>query len=226
MHRLWPVCGGHATDVAWKGELMEPWVTPWSPVTDWFTFHPFPATDKNECLNSTACPLTATCNNTQGSYLCVCNPGFETPAGRAHFTGSRGTCIGKQILWRLPVKISSEKELRKTNNASVQIWLQYANNLSIPQYLNTVTWYSCLYMCITCVRVRQSLQLVQFFAIPWTVARQAALSMGFSRQEYCSGLPFPSPRDIPDPKIKPWSPTLQADSLQSEPPGKPKYVLN
>ena len=76
------------------------------------------------------------------------------------------------------------------------------------------------------MHVCQSLQLVQFFAIPWTVACQAALSMGFSRQEYCSGLPFPSPRDIPDPKIKPWSPTLQADSLQSEPPGKPKYVLN
>ena len=133
---------------------MEPWVTPWSPVTDWFTLHPFPATDKNECLNSTACPLTATCKNTRGSYLCVCNPGFETPDRRAQFTGSRGTCIGKQILWRLPVKISLEKELTKTNNASVQILLPYANNLSIPQYLSTVIWYSCLcvhnmYVCVS-----------------------------------------------------------------------------
>ena len=44
---------------------------------------------------------------------------------------------------------------------------------------------------------------------------------GISRQEYWSGLPFPSPGDLPDPGIKPWSPTLQADTLTSEPPGKP-----
>ena len=48
---------------------------------------------------------------------------------------------------------------------------------------------------------------------PWTVARRVPLSMGFSRQEYCSGLPFPSPGDLPDPGIKPRSPALQADSL-------------
>ena len=54
----------------------------------------------------------------------------------------------------------------------------------------------------------------------WTVALQASLSMGFSRQEYQSALPFPSPGDLPDPGIKPRSPTLQADFLPSEPPGK------
>ena len=59
-------------------------------------------------------------------------------------------------------------------------------------------------------------------ATPWTVAQQAPLSMGFSRQEYWSGLPFPSPGDLPDPGIEPRSPTLQADALISEPPGKPK----
>ena len=53
-------------------------------------------------------------------------------------------------------------------------------------------------------------------ATPWTVARQAPLSMGFSRQEYWSGLPFPSPGDLPDPGIEPWSPALQADSLLTE----------
>ena len=46
--------------------------------------------------------------------------------------------------------------------------------------------------------------------------------MGFSRQEYWSGLPFPSPEDLPDPGIESWSPTLQADALRSEPPGKLK----
>ena len=53
-------------------------------------------------------------------------------------------------------------------------------------------------------------------ATPWTVARQAPLSMGFSRQEYWSGLPFPSPGDLPDPGIKPRSPALPADSLPIE----------
>ena len=57
-------------------------------------------------------------------------------------------------------------------------------------------------------------------AIPWTVvACQAPLSMRFSRQEHWSGLPFPSPGDVPDPGIEPRYPALQADSLPSEPPG-------
>ena len=57
---------------------------------------------------------------------------------------------------------------------------------------------------------------VQLFATPWTIACQTPLSMGFSRQEYWSGLPFPSPGDPPDPGVKPGSPSLQADSLPSE----------
>ena len=53
-------------------------------------------------------------------------------------------------------------------------------------------------------------------ATPWTVACQAPLSMGLSRQEYWNGLPFPSPGDLPNPGIKPRSPALQADSLPTE----------
>ena len=56
------------------------------------------------------------------------------------------------------------------------------------------------------------------FATPWTIAHQAPLSMEFSRQEYGSGLPFPSPGDLPDPGIEPRSPALQADALPSELP--------
>ena len=59
----------------------------------------------------------------------------------------------------------------------------------------------------------KSLSRVQLFAIPWTVAYQAPPFMEFSRQEYWSGLPFSSPGDLPDPGIKPRSPTLQADSF-------------
>ena len=67
------------------------------------------------------------------------------------------------------------------------------------------------------------LSRVQLFATPWTVAYQASQSMGFSRQEYWTGLPFPSPGDLPDPGIEPESPALEADALISEPPGKTLY---
>ena len=62
-------------------------------------------------------------------------------------------------------------------------------------------------------------------ATPWTGAHQAPPSVGFSRQEYWSGLPFPSPGGLPDPGIEPRSPALQADALTSEPPGKPSVVV-
>ena len=64
---------------------------------------------------------------------------------------------------------------------------------------------------------------VQLLVTPWTVARQVPLSMGFSRQEYCSGLPFPPPGDLPDPEIKPVSlvsPALAGGFFTTEPPGK------
>ena len=67
----------------------------------------------------------------------------------------------------------------------------------------------------------QSHSPIQLFVTPWTVACLAPLSMKFSRQEYWSGLPFPSAGDLPNPEIDPGSPALQADSLQSELPGKP-----
>ena len=57
-------------------------------------------------------------------------------------------------------------------------------------------------------------------ATPWTIAHQALLFMGFSKQEYWSGLPFPPPGDLPDPGIKHASPALQADSLSTEPSGE------
>ena len=66
---------------------------------------------------------------------------------------------------------------------------------------------------------------VRLFETPWTIAGQAPLSMEFSRQEYWSGLPFPSPGDLPDPGIEPRSSALQADSLSSEPPRKPWYII-
>ena len=66
----------------------------------------------------------------------------------------------------------------------------------------------------------KSLSRVWLFATPWTVADQTSKSMGFSRQEYWSGLPFPPPGDLPNPGIEPGSPALEADALTFEPPGK------
>ena len=65
----------------------------------------------------------------------------------------------------------------------------------------------------------ESLSRVRLFATLWTVACQSSPSMGFSRQKYRSGLPFPSPGDLADPGIEPRSPALRADALPSEPPG-------
>ena len=67
----------------------------------------------------------------------------------------------------------------------------------------------------------KSLGRVRLFATPWTVAYQSPQSMEFSRQEYCSGLPFPSPGDLPNSGIEPGSPALQTDALLPELPGKP-----
>ena len=69
------------------------------------------------------------------------------------------------------------------------------------------------------------LSLVQLCATPRAIAYHTLLSIGFSRQEYWSGLPFPSPEDLPDPGIEPGSPALYADALPSEPPGKSFGVL-
>ena len=69
-----------------------------------------------------------------------------------------------------------------------------------------------------------SLSRVRLFATPWTVVYQVPPSVGFSRQEYWSGLPFPSPGDLPNPGIEPRSPMLQADALPSEPPGNSLFL--
>ena len=74
----------------------------------------------------------------------------------------------------------------------------------------------------------KSLSHVRLFPTPWTVAYQAPPSMGFSRQEYWSGLPFLSPGDLSNPGVEPGSPSFQADALTSEPltPGKPLGSLS
>ena len=83
--------------------------------------------------------------------------------------------------------------------------------VTYSQVLVIRMWTSCVCVCV-CVCLCQSLSRVQFFGTSWTVTRQALLSMEFSRQEYWSRLPFPSPGDLPDPRIK-------SRSLQGNPGG-------
>ena len=99
----------------------------------------------------------------------------------------------------------------KEQNSNFEVWFllnAYCFCTIVSQTM--ISQIPCV--CISCV---------QLFATPWTVAHQAPTSMGFSRQEYWSGLPFASPGDLPNPGIEPRSPALQADALTSEPPGKP-----
>ena len=97
--------------------------------------------------------------------------------------------------------------------------------------------YKCVCVCAcvcVCVYARtraraQLLSHIQLFVTAWTVARQAPLSMQFSKREYWSGFPCPRPGDVPDPEIEPTYPAsaaLQADSLATEPPGKPPNNLS
>ena len=103
-------------------------------------------------------------------------------------------------------------------------WVEPERCLSNPYVSATSLCFFCLFVCFNFfllywkkVKVK-SLSRVWLFATPWTVACQAPPSIGFSRQEYSSGLPFPSPGDLPDTGIKPESPALQAESLPFEPP--------
>ena len=88
--------------------------------------------------------------------------------------------------------------------------------------LNLVCQVTCVCVCVcacVCVYVHL-LSHVRLFVTPWTVARQAPLSMGFFSQEYWSELPFPSPRDLPHPGMESTSPALAGGFFTTEPPGK------
>ena len=89
----------------------------------------------------------------------------------------------------------------------------------LPTCLHSIPWdlpsFSLVCACSVTWVISNS------FVTPWTVAREAPLCMGFSRQEHWSGLPFPSPGDLPDLETEPGSPALQANSLPTEPPGRP-----
>ena len=89
----------------------------------------------------------------------------------------------------------------------------------LPQHMRL---YKCVCVCV-CVHMRMH-SVMSDSATPWTVAHQAPLSVGFSRQEYWSGWPFPPPEDLPYPGIKPGSPALAGKFFTTEPPGNPNLA--
>ena len=98
-------------------------------------------------------------------------------------------------------------------NPSLPHWRQILHHLSHTILMHETS--VCMLSHFSCVQLSATLR---------TVDCQAHLFMGFSRQEWESGLPFPPPGDLPDPGTEPRSPILQEDSLPSEPPGKPKNI--
>ena len=116
--------------------------------------------------------------------------------------------VVKQEMVRINLKILGINELK---------WMGLDEFISNDHYIYCIEYivvyilYSILYS-MKWSEVK-SLSRVRLFVTPWTVAHQALLSMGFSRQEYWSGLPFPSPGDLPNPVIEPRSSVLQADAL-------------
>ena len=88
-----------------------------------------------------------------------------------------------------------------------------------------LSWNKCIWRKFRKYKWKWSRLVVSTLCDLWTVAHQAPPSMGFSRQEYWSGLPFPSLGDLPDPGIESRSPTLQVDALTSAPPGKPRESI-
>ena len=115
-------------------------------------------------------------------------------------------------------------------NSNIKVWNRrytfQAREISLQSSHKNVHFFVFFFFyhnIYTCVKVL-ALSLVHLFATPWTVAHQAPLCMEFCRQEYWSGLPFPSPGYLPHSGIEPQSPALLGNSLLSEPPGNPIYT--
>jgi len=121
-----------------------------------------------------------------------------------------------------PIKSTTTTEGGKTKKKEKRIYRASQNIRMINVFLESLLSESFPSLGVTPPYLCHS--VMSNSATPWSIAHQAPLSMGFSRQEYWSGLPFPSPGDLPNPGIKPRSPTLQADALTSEPPGKPPHL--
>ena len=150
----------------------------------------------------------------------VCGLWAKDSCGEGHIAGR----------FRLECKHAPSHRLVLWDNKKERWYPWQPWNASVPlikalaHILTEDAWYSTAHLPSIRWKKKsesESCSVVSDSATPWTVAHQAPLSMGFSRQEYWSGLPFPSSGDLLKPGIKPGSPSLQAESLPCERPGKP-----
>ena len=119
-------------------------------------------------------------------------------------------------LYTLPLRILFMHEIKLTRGQRKSVILKYSK-LRAQAICKYHAWRVCIQ---TCTAVARLLRCAWLFVTPWTVTCQAPLPIEFSRQEHCSELPFPSPRDLPDSGIKPVSPILAGGVFTTEPPGK------
>ena len=132
-------------------------------------------------------------------------------------------------------EIWPRKSLKRSKGKQWGNWIQlHAGSLESKGYLMILfqffpppqkkKWVNAFTISVWPCVWAQSLSLVRLFTTQWTIACQAPLSMGFPRQEYWSGWPFPSPEHLPDPEIEPVYPVLAGGFYTTEPPGKPSSL--
>ena len=132
------------------------------------------------------------------------------------------------LAWRIPqieepsrLQPMGSKESYMTEHSSTTVIVDLQRFVKV---LSKVLSYIHMCVCVCVLALVTELSCVWLFVTPWTVACQAPLSIGFSKQKYQSGLPCPPPGNLPNPGIRPGSPALQADSSLSKHPGKPIYI--
>ena len=175
-----------------------------------------------------SCPILCNSKDWNSPVLCRIPEWVAVPFSRGSsrpMNQTRVSCIAGRFFtsW-------ATREAQIDVYIDIYIHIDDTQLMKLMQFLMVVlsAWWNsdgkCAIFEVNCnehMKVKmKSLSCVRLFATPWTVARQAPPSMGFSRQEYWSGVPLPSPVDLPNPGIEPRSPTLQADALTYELAGK------
>ena len=179
----------------------------------------WPCVDKQGCVCVCVC-VCEICG--LGAYVCF--PGDKCKDKGLTEELEEGALIKKDGIQQMPWA----RPLWASTSLTVKTYCKKSNEICIDStlYFCIQTWVSPLeYLCVH----TQSFSRVWLSATPWTIPHQAPLSMGFSRQEYWSGLPFPSPEDRPSPAIEPGSPTSPAladEFFTTKPPGKPLEWLS
>ena len=154
------------------------------------------------------------------SHLILCHPLLllpPIPPSIRVFSNESTLCMRWPKYWSFSFSISSCNKRPGFISFRVDCLYFLAVQRTFKSLLQHHSSKASVLQCSTESLKVNLLSCVRLVTTPWTVAHQAPPSMGFSRQEYWSGLPFPSPGDLPDPGIEPRSPTSQADALTSEP---------